>query len=137
MDEISDLKTAQRLVGPWVSETAYADSLVILCAAPCSLLGPLLTYICWVFLLFRYALGHLWKMSCVLTKPYLQFVLYWTWYHDDRLSLRLAVVGLQILTVLKSTQCVYVFAILRILSHTLSHTRFSPEHSHGYNAYAT
>jgi len=47
-----------------------------------------------------------------------QFIQYWVWYRDDKLSLQLAVIGLHVLTFLKSIQCLYVF-------HSIAHLQSS------------
>jgi len=60
-----------------------------------------------------------------------QFIQYWIWYRDDKLSLQLAVIGLHVLAFLKSVQCLYV-------SQNIAHPQilipFIAVHSRGSNA---
>lgn len=67
-----------------------------------------------------------------VTTLFVQFVQYWVWYRDDKLGLRITVVGLQVLTVVKSAQCLYVF---RILARCQTLTFFLVVPSLGFKAY--
>jgi len=50
-----------------------------------------------------------------------QFIQYWVWYRDDKLGLRLAVIGLHVLTFLRSIQCLYVSHIIAYLQVLIIH----------------
>lgn len=72
----------------------------------------------WCFLRHPSARGPVWPGTLLLLCTFAlyvlkrrtlnQFVHYAQWYHDDKLGLKLAVVGLAIITTLKSIQALFV-----------------------------